>query len=155
MNLLDNFYRIDSVSTDGDVTLYAVTLLPGCSVYRGHFPNSPVAPGVCIFQMLRELSEAISKKRLFMSYIDKGRFFAPIEPLKTPEIKVKIRLTPDYSPGTAEYGPRDAAQVPRDTDQIPMNTSDIFIIKASIHDKENVEYMDFTGEFTIVNDNEI
>ena len=57
MLVLKDYYKVESVVRSDGEAVYTVSLNPDCEVYRGHFPGSPVSPGVCNIQMIRECAQ--------------------------------------------------------------------------------------------------
>ncbi|MCC8132605.1 MAG: beta-hydroxyacyl-ACP dehydratase [Tannerellaceae bacterium] len=93
--LLENkYYKILRTTTDGPAATYHIALLPGCDVYRGHFPGNPVSPGVCNIQTIRECASLLTGKKLFISTIKQCRLTAVASPAICPEITIQISATP-------------------------------------------------------------
>jgi 3-hydroxyacyl-[acyl-carrier-protein] dehydratase len=79
--LLENFYTIldkEVVSTE-QITV-KVELNPEHPVYKGHFPQVPVAPGVCLIQMIKEVLIQHQQKNMVMSDGDNIKFMALVNP---------------------------------------------------------------------------
>ncbi|MDR1524790.1 MAG: beta-hydroxyacyl-ACP dehydratase [Tannerella sp.] len=93
ITLLNDYFRIDSRTVENDETVFHVTLLPGYSVYAGHFPGNPVSPGVCNIQMIKECAGLLTGKQLFLGYISRCRLSAVITPQTTPQLQVRMQLT--------------------------------------------------------------
>ena len=93
MTLMDDYFRIDSRTAEGDETLFRITLLPDCRVYAGHFPGNPVSPGVGNIQMIKECAELLAGGRLFLGYIDKCRLSAVVTPHVAPHLLIRMQLT--------------------------------------------------------------
>ena len=53
MELKNNLYSI--ISADEAGKSFRLRLIPDCVIYRAHFPELPVTPGVCIIQIVSEL----------------------------------------------------------------------------------------------------
>lgn len=63
MTLLDSFYHIVSSGSSTDGYSYTIGMDAGHPIYKAHFPQRPITPGVCILQIGRELlSQALGKK---------------------------------------------------------------------------------------------
>ena len=122
--LFNNYYTITNQQTVGNVALFDVILLPECSVYEGHFPGKPVAPGVCNIQMIRELVERVTGKQLLLAYIDRCKFTHLITPQQHRELQIRIELSEN---------PEDK----------PIK------VIASIG-RDETEYMVFKGEFAVL-----
>ena len=91
--MIDYYYTIKSQQTVGNVALFDVLLLPDCSVYEGHFPGKPVAPGVCNIQMIKECVELLTGKQLLLAYIDRCKFTHLITPQQHRELQIRIELS--------------------------------------------------------------
>jgi len=90
---MDNYYSVKSWQTTGDVTLFDVVLIPECRVYEGHFPEMPVAPGVCNIQMIKECVERITGQPMLLESITQCKFLAMITPQQHRELQICIELT--------------------------------------------------------------
>jgi 3-hydroxyacyl-[acyl-carrier-protein] dehydratase len=78
---------------EGSSHVFTISLLPDYCAYKGHFPDNPIAPGVCNIQMFKELAERVTEKKLLISYIAKCRFLIVINPLTVGELEVSFELT--------------------------------------------------------------
>lgn len=79
--LKDRYYIIMKENRlDANNGVYLLSLLPQSDVYRGHFPNQPVCPGVCSIQMIRECVEMLTGCPLYIKTIKQCRFTALLTP---------------------------------------------------------------------------
>lgn len=62
-------------------------------IYAGHFPQQPVVPGVCMMQILAELSTAALGKKVYLKKANQAKFLIPIVPQKNPVLEVNIKYT--------------------------------------------------------------
>ena len=64
--VLQDFYKILSEEKTSD-SKYTFTILVNekHDVFKGHFPGNPIMPGVCMIQIIKELSESITKTALY------------------------------------------------------------------------------------------
>ncbi|HXD92737.1 MAG TPA: hypothetical protein VNX01_05950 [Bacteroidia bacterium] len=91
--LLEDFY-IEIVSTElsaENTFTVTVELNPSHKIYKGHFPEIPVAPGVSLIQLIQEV---LAKKINYSLVLSEGsniKFLAMINPLK--ENKITISYT--------------------------------------------------------------
>ena len=92
MALIEDFYDILSRREEDGATVFEVALRLDCKVYAGHFPEMPVAPGVCNLQMIRECAEQVAGHPLMLSYIAQCRMTKLITPAECPTLEVKIQL---------------------------------------------------------------
>ena len=93
MILSDYYYSIKSQQTKAQVAIFDVTLLPNCSVYKGHFPGTPVAPGVFNIRMIMECVERITGKPILLESITQCKFITMITPLQNKELQIRIETT--------------------------------------------------------------
>lgn len=82
MRLQNNLYKIESKSSEG----YRVSLIADSMIYRAHFPEKPITPGVCIIQIAGELLEQLTGRNLSLVEVVNAKFLAVINPLETPEV---------------------------------------------------------------------
>ena len=81
MILKNNLYKIISSNTE-DKTFY-LELVPDCLIYRAHFPDKPITPGVCIIQIASELLNQLFQCDYELITVSNAKFLAVINPLKT------------------------------------------------------------------------
>ena len=53
--LLNDFYTINKQTDQDGIITSSITLNLNHPIYKGHFPQQPVVPGVCMMQMMAEL----------------------------------------------------------------------------------------------------
>jgi 3-hydroxyacyl-[acyl-carrier-protein] dehydratase len=92
--LLKDFYRIGSI-TKTDTQKYTVIVLVNekHEVFTGHFPGNPVMPGVCMIQIIKELTEQISERQLVLQSLSNVKFMALINPFVNPELKLDLEIS--------------------------------------------------------------
>jgi len=97
--LLKDYYTITSQSTDSEsgATLFRIKLNGGHEIYKGHFPEKAVSPGVCNLQIMKECAERIVGKELTIKTMAQCKMPAMITPDGTPELTVSVKTaeTPD------------------------------------------------------------
>lgn len=91
--LLNNFFTItrqdkSDLSIDSQIKLNAEH-----PIYKGHFPHQPVLPGVCMIQILAELTGVALGKDVAIKKGSQVKFLVPIIPQKYPDLQVKISYT--------------------------------------------------------------
>jgi 3-hydroxyacyl-[acyl-carrier-protein] dehydratase len=76
-------------------TKYLATILINeeHEVFKGHFPGNPIMPGVCMMQIIKELTEQITASSLFMQSLSNVKFMALINPFNTPELRLELDIT--------------------------------------------------------------
>lgn len=92
--LLQDFYTIKSIDKKEDHN-YVVTLFinENHEVFKGHFPGNPIMPGVCMMQIIKELTEQITTSSLIMQSLSNVKFMALINPFVTPELRLELNIT--------------------------------------------------------------
>jgi 3-hydroxyacyl-[acyl-carrier-protein] dehydratase len=89
--LLKDFYTIVSLENTADSKYKAVILVnEKHEVFKGHFPGNPIMPGVCMMQIIKELTEQITGSALFMQSLSNVKFMALINPFNTPELLLDL-----------------------------------------------------------------
>jgi len=51
--LLQNFYKIKDSKTTEKGFIYSININEKHEVFKGHFPDNPVVPGVCLIQIMK------------------------------------------------------------------------------------------------------
>ncbi|MCD8203317.1 MAG: beta-hydroxyacyl-ACP dehydratase [Prevotella sp.] len=97
MVLENYYYKLISMQSNGLSGMFHIALCPDCDVYRGHFPDNPVSPGVCNIQTVKECAEKLTGQPLQVSSIRRCRLTAVITPATCPEMDIKINMTPTES----------------------------------------------------------
>jgi 3-hydroxyacyl-[acyl-carrier-protein] dehydratase len=70
-----------------------VLLNPDHAIFRGHFPDKPVLPGVCSMMIVRECASLIAGRPLRYASVRECKFLAAITP--DASLSVEVRLTPE------------------------------------------------------------
>ena len=55
--LINDFFNIQDKQETETGMVYNIQLNPNHEIYKGHFPEQPIAPGVCLAQVVKELCE--------------------------------------------------------------------------------------------------
>ena len=91
MRLKNNYYKLlEARRQDVATGIYHVALLTDCDVYRGHFPQEPICPGVFNMQMVKECTEAFVGKKLHQTSVKQCRLVSLMTPTKCSEVDVRI-----------------------------------------------------------------
>jgi 3-hydroxyacyl-[acyl-carrier-protein] dehydratase len=87
MTILNNvLYKVLSHETNDAATIYHVALDKDCFIYKAHFPNNPITPGVCMVETALELLEDLTDKQLEISEAKSIKFLHILSPIETPEV---------------------------------------------------------------------
>lgn len=98
MILKNSLYTIADKKMEGSGTFYQILLDKNHFIYKAHFPNEPITPGVCIIQIAKELLEDYLHEEYEISYIKNIKFLSVLSPLSTPSVAYvfdKITILPE------------------------------------------------------------
>lgn len=92
--LLNHFYNVEElVQIDNLNHKISVRLNASHDIFKGHFPGNPITPGVCMIQMIKEITESIVSKKLFMYQCSNVKFMALINPEVNPELILNLEIS--------------------------------------------------------------
>lgn len=91
MILQNEMYSVTATGADS----IGVRLNATHPIYRAHFPDHPITPGVCLVQMVGELLGDRVGRRLQLSKVVNLKFIAPISPLEKPDLEVRFAAVDD------------------------------------------------------------
>jgi 3-hydroxyacyl-[acyl-carrier-protein] dehydratase len=92
--LLKDFYKVISIeNTAENKYLVLILINENHDVFKGHFPGNPIMPGVCMMQIIKELTEQITASSLFMQSLSNVKFMALINPFTTPELRLELDIS--------------------------------------------------------------
>lgn len=96
--LLKDFYTVEKLEnvSEGKYTA-VITLNNQHDIFKGHFPGNPVTPGVCMMQIIKELSQEIVGSSLFMISSSNVKFMALINPEVNPTLKLELEISGDLA----------------------------------------------------------
>ncbi|WP_294281533.1 3-hydroxyacyl-ACP dehydratase [uncultured Chryseobacterium sp.] len=93
-SILTDFYTIQSTErTDNGNFTARIILNKDHDIFKGHFPGNPVTPGVCMMQIVKELTEECTGSQLFLKSASNVKFMAIINPFETPELILQLDIT--------------------------------------------------------------
>ncbi len=88
--LIQGLYKITAVENTSSEISADIHLNKDHEIFKGHFPGNPVMPGVCMIQIIKELTEKVLEKNLFLSVSSNIKFMAIINPEINPDLNIKI-----------------------------------------------------------------
>jgi 3-hydroxyacyl-[acyl-carrier-protein] dehydratase len=91
--LIEELYNIQSFREDDGSVAASVKLNKGHEVFKGHFPGNPIMPGVCMIQLIKELTERALDRELFLSVVSNVKFMAIINPEKNDTVQVVLTIS--------------------------------------------------------------
>jgi len=91
--LKDDFFYIQSVNDDHGVISAMLEINPSHKIFEGHFPGQPVVPGVCMMEMVKEVTETVTGREMFLQKADTIKFLSVIDPNINRNVQVRIKYT--------------------------------------------------------------
>lgn len=80
MKLLNSFYHIDrNIETETGFA-FDISFNEDHPIYKAHFPEKPITPGVCIIQIAQELIEEQMQRQLFLRKVTNIKYLAVLSP---------------------------------------------------------------------------
>lgn len=122
MQLID-FYKINNLAVAGNKVTASIRINKDHDIFKGHFPGNPVTPGVCMMQIIKELTEKVVKEKLFMQSSSNIKFMAIINP----EINPDLDLILDISKTENGYRVRNSTSF---DDKLALKLATNYIIKS-------------------------
>lgn len=90
--LLNSFYTVSELRQEAQELHAVIHINPAHAIFEGHFPGQPVVPGVCMVQIVKELTEQITAKKLLFSKGHQIKFLQLLVPAKEDALQVTIAL---------------------------------------------------------------
>lgn len=88
--LINNFFNITSINSSSETINAKITLDASHIIFKGHFPNNPITPGVVQLQLVKEILEQIIEKKLQLKEVGRCKFLAILNPIEYSEIIINI-----------------------------------------------------------------
>ena len=94
--LLNDFYTIENqtIFDDGKITA-TIVLNENHPIFKGHFEQMPVVPGVCQTQIIKEILQEHTKQNLILSKGINIKFTGMIVPHAHPKVSVELTVKQD------------------------------------------------------------
>lgn len=90
---LKDFYKLISLNSTGDKTYVAIIDVNAAhEVFKGHFPGNPVMPGVCMMQIVKEITQQAFNATLTLKNALNVKFMAVINPDVTPHLRLDLEI---------------------------------------------------------------
>lgn len=92
--LLQDFYKVEKLENVSDGKYVAtIQLNKTHDIFKGHFPGNPVTPGVCMMQIIKELTQNITQSKLFMVSSSNVKFMALINSDINSVLKLELEVS--------------------------------------------------------------
>ena len=93
--LIEGLYTVTDFQRKEQEVKAIVQLNKDHEIFKGHFPENPVMPGVCMLQIIKELTEQAMGKSLLLTVASNIKFMAIINPNLNPTLSLLISITED------------------------------------------------------------
>lgn len=91
MILLGQLFTLsDRQDIDGQLS-WNLHLEAGHKIFKGHFPDNPILPGVCMMHMVKETLEQEFSTKLRVRKADQLKFLRIIDPRENPDLKLQVK----------------------------------------------------------------
>ena len=91
--LIEGLYTTETFDKNEEGISAQIKLNPNHEIFKGHFPGKPIMPGVCMIQIIKELTERSLGQDLFLSVASNVKFMAIINPETDPILLIDINLS--------------------------------------------------------------
>jgi 3-hydroxyacyl-[acyl-carrier-protein] dehydratase len=91
--LLGELYNIVESSNDGQNIRAQVSFNADNKIFKGHFPELPVVPGVCQLQMLTEVLSYVLQREVELIKASHVKFLKLLNPTEHPRLFMDIKFT--------------------------------------------------------------
>lgn len=88
MKLIDDFFEIKDIQEVDSCPIYTIGLNENHFIYKSHFPNNPITPGVCMLQMIEEILSLRMNRSIYLSQVNNIKFINVLVPEKDKEVKI-------------------------------------------------------------------
>jgi 3-hydroxyacyl-[acyl-carrier-protein] dehydratase len=90
--LQGSFYTVLANQSEDSSLDVSIEINPDHHIFEGHFPQIPVVPGVCMMQIVKELVEGFTGKKLRLAKADHLKFLTIINPRENKFLQVNIGI---------------------------------------------------------------
>ena len=91
--LIEGLYSVIALEQSNEGVKATIRLNKDHGIFKGHFPGNPIMPGVCMIQIIKELTEEAVDKTLFLSVSSNIKFMAIINPDLNPVLHMDLTIT--------------------------------------------------------------
>lgn len=91
---------------EGDTLEVDVFMRPDCPVYQGHFPGSPITPGVLIAEIMTHAAQSLLPEAAGLRWLQDLVFAAPLLPGETATLRIKQKDKTEFSATLLRGGKR-------------------------------------------------
>jgi len=90
---MSNFFAITTFENNDGIINASVAIDAAHPIFDGHFPGQPVVPGVCLVQIITELSGKACGKKLQLQKAGDIKFLSVVDPVKDNVLRAEIKYS--------------------------------------------------------------
>lgn len=90
--LKDHLYTIENLDLGENIVDANIHLNPDHLIFKGHFPDVPVLPGVTMMQMVKEIMEESLKRAFLLSFASQMKFLQMLNPKHVSQVEFSINF---------------------------------------------------------------
>lgn len=87
-----HLFTFADLQADGETVKTNIILNPLHPIFKGHFPDNPILPGVCMMQMVKEVAEAYTNKKIKLVLAQDIKFLSVINPEESIMIHMELKI---------------------------------------------------------------
>ena len=87
-----DLFTFTDLQAEGDNLTTTIALNEGHPIFKGHFPGQPVLPGVCMMQMIKEITEVYIDKKIRLLKARELKFLSFIDPAEHSSIQMELSV---------------------------------------------------------------
>ncbi len=91
--LIEGLYKVEGTEKTANGISARIQIDKDHDIFKGHFPGNPVMPGVCMIQIIKELTENTIQKDLFLTQASNIKFMSIINPEINPSLEISIDIS--------------------------------------------------------------
>jgi len=88
--LVEELYTVEHIQTDATIIRAVLVVNASHEIFKGHFPEVPVLPGVCMVQCIKELIETVYNVQSSIEKADMIKFLSMLNPLESNRMHAEI-----------------------------------------------------------------
>ena len=91
--LKGQLYSLETLTHENTKIVATITLNASHDIFKGHFPDIPVLPGVTMMQMVKEILETALNRSLLIQAAGQLKFLQMVNPLMVKQLEWEIDYT--------------------------------------------------------------
>jgi len=86
--MLNDFWKINTYQQTENSIACNISFDAAHAIFKGHFPQQPIVPGVCTMHIVKALLEAALSSKLILRNSSAVKFLRLITPESSPEVSI-------------------------------------------------------------------